>query len=272
MRPRSDEPLAWHLETLEQTKYRVRVTVRPAADCIDRAFDGTIVLADRAVLEEAVAPQMLVPVQQPERMLAHAIEPHLPPLVADEGRIGRRRQDREHGRAPRHLVDEQRAAHGVDVVGITIIGRAERDDGLQGLGPAGGDLQSVETTPGDANHADRARAPFLLGEPGDHLEAVVLLLFGILVVENAFAVTRAADVDAHARVAETGIVGMGDRVAIRGPIALAIGQILEDRRNGVIFCIDRQPDLRSEPRTVLQGNEDVAHNFDLARIVLADAH
>jgi hypothetical protein len=160
----------------------------------------------------------------------------------------------------------------VNVVGIAIIRRAQRDDGLERFGPACSDLQSVEAAPGDADHADRAGAPFLLSEPGDHLEPVVLLLLGILVVENAVAVTRATDIDTHARVAETGIVGMGIGVPLGGSVTLAIGQILEDRRNRVILRIDWQPDLGSEPRAILQRNKHVAHDLDLARIVLADGH
>ena len=70
----------------------------------------------------------------------------------------------------------------MDVVGIAVVGRAERDHRLQLRRPARGDLQPVEAAPGDADHADAAGAPGLAREPGDDLEGVVLLLLQIFVL------------------------------------------------------------------------------------------
>ena len=56
---------------------------------------------------------------------------------------------------------EQAAALVVDVVGIAVDGRAERDDRLQRRRLLGRHLQAVEAAPGDAHHADLAGAPGL---------------------------------------------------------------------------------------------------------------
>ena len=112
------------------------------------------------------------------------------------------RAQREHRRRPLEHVDrEHAAADVVDVVRVAVVARAHRDHGLQGRRPARRHLQPVEAAPGDADHATRSAAPGLLGEPGDHLERVVLLLREVLVEQDAVRVTGAAQVDADARVA-----------------------------------------------------------------------
>ena len=51
--------------------------------------------------------------------------------VADDRRVRRPRRIGQHGRAPAEILVQQAAAHVVDVVGIAVVGRAERDDRLQ---------------------------------------------------------------------------------------------------------------------------------------------
>ena len=99
----------------------------------------------------------------------HPLEPHVAPAVADGRRVGRPRQpniDAAHSSMSR----VHAAAVVVHVVGVAVVGRAEGDDRLQRRRPAGGDLQAVEPAPRDADHADLAAAPRLLGEPRDHLQ------------------------------------------------------------------------------------------------------
>ena len=89
---------------------------------------------------------------------------------------GGQRVPAQHRRRPLQHVRADAAAVVVDVVGVAVVGRAQRDDRLQRRRAVGGDLQRVEPAPRDADHADRAGAPRLLGDPGDHLARVGLLL------------------------------------------------------------------------------------------------
>ena len=61
MRPRTDDAAARHVETVQHTNHRVRVSVRPAADHQHRATNRRIVLADRAVAPIRVALRMCHP-------------------------------------------------------------------------------------------------------------------------------------------------------------------------------------------------------------------
>ena len=79
---------------------------------------------------------------------------------------------------------EHAAADVVHVVGVAVVAGAHRDDGLQRRRAARGDLQAVEAAPGDAEHADRAAAPRLRGQPGDDLDRVLLLLGQVLVLDD----------------------------------------------------------------------------------------
>ena len=74
--------------------------------------------------------------------------------------------------------------------------------------PPRGDLQAVEAAPRDTDHADRAAAPGLLGEPFDDLERVVLFLLEIFVEHQPVGLAVAAHVDAHAGIAVAGDIGM----------------------------------------------------------------
>ena len=67
----------------------------------------------------------------------------------------------------------------------------------------------------------------------------------------------AADVDAHARIAVAGQVGMGQRVALMGAVALAVWQILQDRGNRISLGVVRQPYPGGQPRAVLQRDQRV---------------
>ena len=55
---------------------------------------------------------------------------------------------------------------------------------------------------------------------------------------------------------------MGQRIALIGAVALAVGQILEDRRNRILLSVLRQPDAGSQSRAVPQRDQrmlDLAH-------------
>ena len=106
------------------------------------------------------------------------------------------------------------------------------------------------------------RAPGLRGEPGDHLERVVLLLLGVLVRHQPVGIAVAAHVDPHAGVAVAGEVGMGQLVALDRAVALAVGQIFEDRRHRALRGILRQPDPGRQAAAVGERDPlvlDLAH-------------
>ena len=200
----------------------------------------------------------------PSRRSSHSS----PPALADGGRIRRARVEGEHRGGPRQRLDpEQAAAHVVDVVGVAVVRGADRDDRLQRRRPAGGDLERVEAAPGDPEHARRARAPGLGGEPGEHLDGVVLLLGQVLVEEDAVGVAAAAQVDPHRGVAVPGEVGVAGRVADGRAVAPAVGDVLEQRRHRVALRVLGQPDLRRQPAAVGHGDPDGVDDPHRARQV-----
>ncbi len=149
---------------------------------------------------------------------------------------------REHDRGLGQLISQKTAAHVVHVVFVEIVGGAAGDDGLQRLRLPGGDLQPVEPAPGDPEHAHVAIAPGLRGDPVDDRHAVGQLVFGVFIHQNAVGLAAADHVHAHAGIAVAGEVGVVDLVAPAGQIALAVGQIFENRGNGVVARILGHPE------------------------------
>ncbi len=263
--PRADQRLAGHRQAGQQARHRIGVGVGPAADGEDGTFDGRIVLADRAVFPEFVAALVLQPVHDP---WPGGVEPRLPdvaPGLADQLRIGRTDKGRKHGEGPVGVLAQETAAHVVDVVGIAVVGGVDRDDALERRRPARRDLQRVEAAPGLAHHADIAGAPGLTGDPGDHLERVVVLLLEILVQQHALGFAAAPQVHPDGGVAMTGRVGMHGLVARRGAVALAIGDVFQDGRDGGLAGIFGQPGARGQAGTVREGNPGVLDLANLAR-------
>ena len=147
------------------------------------------------------------------------------------------------GVAP-NIVDAQptcssqgRNRHVVDVVGIAIVGRTEGDDRLELGRAARGDLQAVEAAPGDADHACGAGTPGLGGDPGEHLEGIILLLTagtrrtGCRRSRRCRACRRGRWRSRDRR--SSG----GARIAARGPVVLAVRDVFEDGRHRVLFGV-----------------------------------
>ena len=259
-------PLRGPGQTLEQPRDRVGVAVGPAADRVDGDLDPRVVLADRAVAPVVVAALVGEPRLDEGGRPLHALEPGLAPPVADGRRVGRLGEEREHRRRPReHVEREDAAADVVHVVGVAVVARAHRDDRAERRRAARGDLQAVEAAPRDPEHADAAGAPRLRREPRDDLERVVLLLSGVLVAQDAVGVAAAAQVDPDGGVAVAREVGVVARVAAGHRVALAIGQELEERGDGVALGVVRQPDPRGETGTVRQRDPRVIDAPDAAR-------
>ena len=273
VRPRADEALARAGQPLDQPRDRVAVAVGPAADRVHGDVDRLVVLAHRALAPVGVAALVGEPRLDEGRRVLDPLQPRVAPAVADDGLVGRQRVAGEHGRRPRQHVDgEHAAADVVHVVGVAVVAGAHRDDRLQRRRAARGDLQAVEAAPGDAEHADRAAAPRLLGQPRDDVDGVLLLLGQVLVLDDPVGVAGAAQVDPHARVPVAGEVGVVVGVAAGEGVALAVGQVLEDGRDGIALGVLGQPDARGQARAVGQRDPRVVDAPDGAGEVGADAH
>src|SRR5215472_9171264 len=90
--------------------------------------------------------------------------------------------------------------------------------------------------------------------------AAILLWFCVLVEQQATRLAATAKIDANAGVAVAGEIRMRLRVPLVGPIALAVGEILEDRRDRVLFGVIGQPDAGRQRRAVLQRDQRMLDN------------
>jgi len=146
------------------------------------------------------------------------------------------------------------------IVGVPVVSRADGYDRLECRRAAPPNLKSIEAAPGDSHHPDNATAPGLRRQPGYHFHAIVLLLFCIFVEQQAIRVAATSDIDANARVAVAGQIRMSQRVPLVSPVALAIWEILQDRRNRALFGIVGQPDAGCQHRAVSQRYQRVLDN------------
>ena len=180
----------------------VAITVEQAAD--EKAGNLDLAVgAHRASPERAVT-LMLEIKQRPGRSVeAWAQNFFVERVIGSAGHAGR------HVHVQLELIDVR---HAVDVVHVVVKkfgGGVHRDDGLEFGRVPHGHLQGVEAAPGDAHHSHVAVGPGLVRQPGNDLQAVELLLLGILAIGgNALAAAEAADVDAGADVSAAGEVGV----------------------------------------------------------------
>ena len=159
VRPRADQALARAGQPLDQARDGVRVAVRPAADRVDRrprSRRSPRTPSPGASSRRGAGARAR---PRPSRACAPSARSQVSrqpsPTAAGSGGIG---AERQHRRRPREHVDaEHAAADVVDVVGVAVVARAHRDDGLQRRRPPRRDLQPVEAAPRDADHADRRR-------------------------------------------------------------------------------------------------------------------
>jgi hypothetical protein len=228
--PRPHDPEARYLQISQQAKYGVAVAIGPAADGHDGTGNGADVFTDRAVPPIGVA--SLVRERGRDHRLhgLQALHPHRPPLLANDGRVGGARHDREKRRSPLEIAGQLRAAHVMHVIAIAIVGRTQADNGLQRGGPSRRDLQCVEAAPGDAQHADGAVAPALARDPCNRLHRIVLLLLQVFVVNHALRVAGAADIQADAGIAVPGQPRMDLLITLARAVPAPIGGVFEYRR------------------------------------------
>ena len=89
----------------------------------------------------------------------------------------------------------------------------------------------------------------------------------VLVPHEAVGIAVAAHVDAHAGIAVAGDVGVGEGVAPSRAVALAVGQVFQDRRHRLRFGILGQPDAGRQPAAVGERDPGVLDLADRAREV-----
>ncbi len=262
VRPRPDDALGRAGQILDQPEHGSAIAVGPAADGVDGDLDIRIILADRAVLPEGVAGLMLQPVLQPQPRISQTRQPHLAPAVADMNGVGRQGVDAEHHRCPGQLLAQEGATHVVDVVGIAVIGGADRHHRLQRGRLKRGQLQAVEPAPGNADDAHAAIAPRLIRDPGDHVAAVLQLDLGVLIGHDAFGFAGAAQIDTDIGVSPGGKPRCAGVIAFQRLVVLAVGNVFEDRGHRRRLRPLGHPDPRRQECPVWHG--------DLGMLDLAD--
>ena len=160
----------------------------------------------------------------------------------------------------------------MDVVGVAVVGRAQRDDCIEPRRAQRRHLQGVEAAPRDTHHADLSGAPELRNQPGDHVAGVVHFLLRVFVGHQPVRVAIAAHVHAHAGVAMAGQVRVGECVAHMGAVAFAVGQVFQDRRYRMLIRIHRHPHARGKFCAVGKGDEGVGDFAHFARKGLDGFH
>ena len=268
--PRPHQSLDRRVQILHQMRHRVAIPVMPAAHAQHRRLDRTVILANRTVLPVIVPQLMLHPFRRQKRRVLQPLQPHLAPALPHDLGVRRQGKPAQHGCRPAGIFAQHQAALVMDVVRITVRGGTDADHRLQRLRRQRGDLQSVEPAPADSHHAHAAAAPALRGQPVDHRHTIGQFLFGILVVKQSLAVTATAHVNPYAGVSMPGQIGMGQRIAHRRAVALAIGQVFQDRwhRTGTYG----PPYPRRQIHTVGHGNGHMRRFLHLEREVFDNLH
>ncbi len=264
MRPRSDGHPVRSSQVLGQPKRCVAIQICPAAPEPGRALDCAVVEAHRAVLPVLIERLMLQPDFRPESFGFEPFQPHRSPSLADDRRIRRPGIEDLHHATPPEVIVQHASARVMDAFGEAVVGAHHRDDGFERGWAASGDLQRIVGAPGLAHHAHRPGAPRLARNPIDHLERVVLLLRQVLIVHDAIGLARAAHVDAHRRVAVTGEPAMHCLVPPPHEIALAVGDVFENRGDRPGPAV-REPEARGQPAAVRQRDPDVLDVLDRMR-------
>ena len=270
--PRPDDPFDRCRNVANQMVDRVAIAIMPATDRQNGGFDLAVIFANRTVFPELVACLMIQPRFQMVRLVFQPVFPRLTPTVWSQFRIRRPRGIGQHLCGPAKVLTQKTTALIVDVIGIAIYGRHHRDHRLQSFGLLGGDLKAVEATPADPLHADIASTPRLRPRPGDHLASVVPFLLGVFILHQPVAVAVAAHVDADIGIAMPRHPRMAKLVPRNRPVALAIGQVLKDHRNGIVLGIFGHPDARRQAAAVGHDDMLVFDDLYLAGEVGSDLH
>src|SRR6516165_8849389 len=98
--PRPDETLTRYAQSLEQAWNCILVSIGPAADGVHGALDRRVILAHRSMLPITITSLVLQPRFEKQRHVLEALEPHRPPAIADQNRVGWQAHGAEQKRAP----------------------------------------------------------------------------------------------------------------------------------------------------------------------------
>ena len=189
MCPGPHEHLDRSIQVFGDPERRVTEEICPAAEEIDRNLDVRVILRDRAPAPHFVMSLVLQPLRGPECHRIQALLPHVAPaILADNRRIRRHRVVELHDRAPPEIVVGKHASVEVDVFQPAVIGTHDRRDCLECRRAPRGHLKGCVGTPRLAEHADVPIAPWLFGDPRDHVDPVRHFLFRIFVQHHPFAV------------------------------------------------------------------------------------
>ena len=265
VRPRSDDGFARAAQLLHQARHGVGVGVVPTTHDQHRGLNRARVFTHGAVPPIRVAVRVFEPLLNQEGLMGQTRQPHLAPTIPHDQGVGRSRGIGEHGRGPAHVFVQQRAALVVDVVFVAVIGGAQRHDGGQGRRAQGRDLQGVESTPRNAEHAHFAAAPRLRRQPLDDLHRIVEFLGRVLVVHQAIAVAVATDVHPHTGIAVARQIRVCQRIAHHRAVAFAVGQVLQQSGHRARCRVFGQPHPHGQARAVRQGHELVFNFLDFTR-------
>ena len=133
------------------------------------------------------------------------------------------------------------------VVRVPVVRRVDRADRAERGRTLDGELDRVEAGVRGAVHPDATVAPVLVGEPGDHLDQVGLLLRRVLVLREAPGGAGTAKIDpgdGEPSLRAEALVLPGVR---RREIVHPVRERLEDRRGRPLV---RKPEARREPHAV----------------------
>src|SRR5580692_1293236 len=122
-------------------------------------------------------------------------------------------------------------------------------------------LQRIESAPGNAHHPHVAVRPWLPGEPGNYLQTVSLLLFGIFAVgRNSLAGAETANIDTSADVAAASEVSVDSVVASGHGVIFSVGLVFEDGREFLIWLHTvRHVQSDGKAQAVFHGDPSVFH-------------
>lgn len=260
--PGSDEEFLRSLEIDVGAEHGMDVAVVPAGDEEGGNLEAIVVGAERAVAPIGGVDGVLEPLKEIRLVVFKALLPEISPAGAGEFRLRGQGVHGNHGVAVGASIvvhAEVAATIVVAVVGVTVVGGVERDDGFEGRGAVGGDLNGSEAGVGNAVHADVAVRPRLAGEPLDSVDAIELLDETVFVGIDALRGAGAAGVEAN-----RGETAFGEIEVLAGgaatDVVFAVGLIHDDdgeapRRVGA-------EDVGGEAGTVAGGDHDGALGFD----------
>ena len=153
----------------------------------------------------------------------------------------------------------------MNIIFIAIIGGADGDNGFEGWWLAGSNLQRIETTPRNAEHAHLAGTPFLFGQPSDDFNCVILLLLGVFIGHQPVAVAIAAHIDTDRGIAVASEIRMGERITHMGAIAFSIGKIFKQGWHRIFLGICWDKHARRQLHAIGHGDPKIFNFFSFAR-------